>query len=341
MFRFDFPEFVPSRLLPGGHAQTILGSFLPGPGEPNGSILRFVDTTLGDQLALKQNQPASCAAVTHQVILLHGLAGCHRSGYMTRTCHRLLDRGFGVYRMDARGAGAGLELARYHHHAGRSEDLESAVNFVANEHPNSRIILVGFSLGANVLLHYLGATLSRTHQRVDAAIAVAPPIDLSKCSIELKTGLSRGYDAYFARVMLERLKERRRARPDMVDYPLRNAPKTLRQFDAQFTARAGGFSSIEDYYSQASSGQYLSRIHTPTLIFVDEDDPVIPIALFDEVSVGPNTHLIRTRGGGHLGYFAKRNIDPDRHWMSWRIAEAVEQFSRTWVSQPTTESGDE
>ena len=337
MLRFDFPKFVPSRLLPNGHAQTILGSYLPSPDEPGDSILRLVDTTLGDQLALHQNQPKSTATPTHQVILLHGLAGCHRSGYMIRTCGRLLERGFGVYRMDARGAGAGVKLARYHHHAGRSEDLKSVVDYVAKEHPQSPITVVGFSLGANVLLHYLGASCSNVHDRVTSAVAVAPPIDLSGCSVGLKTGLSRGYDAYFARVMLQRLKQRRDARPDMVDYPIQSPPKTLRQFDAQFTAKAGGFASIDDYYEQASSGRYLSDIQTPTLILVDQNDPVVPISLFDEVSIAANTHLIRTQGGGHLGYVARRNIDPDRHWLSWRIAEMVEQFSATEVLQRSTE----
>lgn len=288
-----------------------------------------MDTTLGDRLALQENQPAAQKEPTHQVILLHGLAGCHRSGYMIRTCHRLLERGLGVYRLDARGAGAGVELARYHHHAGRSEDLMAAVEYVAKTHPKSRIMLVGFSLGANVLLHYLGNDYSKVHERVAAAIAVAPPIDLARCSSELKTGLARGYDAYFARVMLERLKQRRRARPDMVDCPILKPPKTLRQFDAQFTAPAGGFADIDDYYNRASAGQYLNGINKPTLILIDEDDPVIPVSLFKKISLAPDTRLVRTRGGGHLGYIARRNIDPDRHWLSWRIAEAADQFIKT------------
>ena len=326
MIRFDLPAFNPSRLLPNPHAQTILGSYFPGPAEPKGTRFYSIDTTMGDQLALQENQPRNTEANPRQTILLHGLAGCHKSGYMLRTCNRLLDNGYGVFRMDARGSGAGLKLARYHHHAGRSEDLEETIKYVANRYPRVPITLVGFSLGANVLLHYLGLRAGEVHPQVDSAVAVAPPVDLARCSQELESGLSRGYDLYFARVMLARLRQRREARPDMVDFPIKRKPKTLKQFDSQFTAIAGGFQNIDDYYEQASARQYLAKIKVPTLLMVDEHDPVIPISIFSDLDMSSAIQIIRTSGGGHLGYIARRKIDPDRFWLPWRIAEIVQQF---------------
>ena len=281
---------------------------------------------MGDQLALQENQPRSNDSNPRQTILLHGLAGCHSSGYMLRTCNRLLDNGCGVFRMDARGSGAGLKLARYHHHAGRSEDLHATVKYVASRHPYSPITLIGFSLGANVLLHHLGLNAGEIHPQVDSAVAVAPPVNLALCSQELGSGLSRGYDRYFARVMLARLRKRRAARPDMVDFRIRRKPKTLKQFDTQFTALAGGFKDIDDYYQQASAGQYLTNIKVPTVLMVDEHDPVIPVSIFSDSDMSPAIQTFRTKGGGHLGYIARRKIDPDRFWLSWRIADIVQRF---------------
>ena len=322
----DFPEFVPSRLVRGGNLQTVGGSFLPPPREPQDTMLHRVLTTCDDWLALHSNQPSKNPSSTRQVVLLHGLAGSHASSYMIRATVRLLEAGFGVWRMDSRGSGAGISWARYHHHAGRAEDLNAAIQHVQHKQPDCPVTVIGFSLGANVVLNWLGGAFAEASPAVDSAIAVAPPIDLEQCSQNLRSGISRGYDLYFARQLVARLKRRRLARPDMVDFPLRQIPETLQQFDIQFTVPAGGFQDIDDYYQSSSSCQRLSAVTIPTLLLVDGSDPVIPIHMFEQARLSSAIHLLKTGGGGHLGYLARRGIDPDCHWLSWRIADAVRRF---------------
>src|SRR5439155_22369503 len=121
----------------------------------------------GDAIPLHHDAPASvlpdprsptpdsrppCAAV----ILIHGLGGSHQSGYMVRCSAKLRARGVRVFRMDLRGCGAGLGLARHPLHAGRSEDAEAVLDYVHQQYPNSLIHIIGFSMGANIAIKLAG-----------------------------------------------------------------------------------------------------------------------------------------------------------------------------------------
>lgn len=354
MLNFELPTFFPHRLIRGGNPQTIAGALLRGLPEPAGTTMDVVETTQGDSLALFSNQPgdyrrldtsADQAGATdkpvpdrdgRQVLLLHGLAGCHGSSYSVRAAHGLLQAGHGVFRMDARGAGSGAKLARYHHHAGRIEDVQATVRHMTTCNPEMRITVVGFSLGANVLLKWLGSDEQQIPTNVDSAIAIAPPADLGKCAASLMTGFSRFYDGYFARLMIRRLRERRLLRPDMIDFPIQKKPEKLSQLDEALTVPAGGFASLTDYYDRCSSKDDISKIRIPTMIIVDELDPVIPIEMFSDIDSSPSVTVRRTRGGGHLGYIAGQNVagqnaDPDRYWLGWRIVDIVNRIEAQCV----------
>ncbi len=334
MFSFEVPEFestfrwLKNLRLSGANLQTIAAAIGGDSCDSGTTIQHLVPTTLDDRLVLHHDAPGKPS--DRHVLMLHGLAGCHGSTYMARNARRLSEAGYHAWRLDARGSGAGVALARYHHHAGRSEDLQAAIDFIATNHPAMRLTVVGFSLGANIVLHWAGQT-AKPNCSVDSLVAVAPPIDLAACSAGLQRGVSRAYDVYFARVVMQRLKERRMARPDMIDFRLPNRPDSLAQFDRTFTAPAGGFASLQDYYEQASSAPGLASITLPTLVLADRLDPVIPIRIFQETTIPSNVRLVVTQGAGHLGYWAKRpaGADLDRHWMDWRIlqvVQAAEQF---------------
>jgi hypothetical protein len=97
--------------------------------------------------------------------------------------------------------------------------------------------------------------------------------------------------------------------------------RRLVDLDEQFTAPVSGFASATDYYLQASGGPYIERIETPTMIFAAVDDPIVPIAPFIDLPLGDFASLVITESGGHLGYVARRGIDPDRRWLDWRILD--------------------
>src|SRR6185369_10360703 len=156
----DLPPFRPHPFIRGGHLQTIAGAYLPH-GLKFGAKTHQVSLADGDCLALHEDDLGDSLSPEHPtpsptVILLHGLAGSHQSGYMLRASAKLRAQGISVFRLDLRGCGAGISLARHPLHAGRSEDAAAALDYVHRLCPNAPIHLIGFSMGANIILKLAG-----------------------------------------------------------------------------------------------------------------------------------------------------------------------------------------
>src|SRR5262245_51341124 len=200
----ELPAFRPHPLVRGGHLQTIVGSYLPS-GVAVGGKVHHVPLTDGDSIALHEDDGAANGSPEisrHVAILLHGLCGCHQSGYMLRASARLRARGVRVFRMDLRGCGAGMALARHPLHAGRSEDACAALEYVSRLHPGAAIHLVGYSMGANIALKLAGELGSDAPRHLVSVMAVSPPIDLVQCTRRIQRGMSRLYDRRFVRQLV-------------------------------------------------------------------------------------------------------------------------------------------
>jgi len=318
-----FPEFQPHPLVRGGHAQTLLAYVLPGRRFPYRAQQRRVDLDDGDAIMLHDDEPSGWHPGDRTALLIHGLAGCHGSGYMIRIAGKLNEAGVRVFRMDQRGCGAGAGLARLPYHAGRSEDPRAALEFISELCPGSGVSLVGFSIGGNIALKLLGENLDRLPHNLTDAIAVNPCIDLAQCARRLARLDARPYDRYFAKLLVRRV--------DLYDPPdstIGSAgrtprPRCLRDFDSVYTAPLGGFRSVDDYYARSSAAQFIPNICLPTRILTARDDPIVPVCLFENLPLPPAVRLCVAESGGHLGYFARRGIDPDRRWMDWRIVDWV------------------
>jgi len=316
---FDLPPFRPHPLVRGGHLQTIAGCYWPTPSGERGTEHR-VPLPDGDAIALHDDGPDDAQAVA---LLLHGLGGCGRSSYMLRCSAQLRARGVRVFRMDLRGCGAGLAHARQPLHGGRSEDAAAAFGYVSEQCPGVPVHLVGFSMGANIVLKLVGELGEGAPARLASVMAISPPIDLVACSRNMQQGWNWAYDRRFVRSLLRHVGERTRTVPDALTRPLDPRPKKLLEFDSQFTAPLSGFADVHDYYIRASSGPLLTHITVPTLIIAAASDPIVPIKPFEGASYSPTTQLVVTSCGGHLGFVASGGIDPDRRWLDWRVVDWV------------------
>jgi predicted alpha/beta-fold hydrolase len=257
------------------------------------------------------------------VILVHGLAGCNQSGYMLRCSAKLCSGGLRVFRMDLRGCGAGLALARHPLHAGRSEDAGAVLEYVHALAPAARIHLIGFSMGANIVLKLAGELGASAPQHLASLMAICPPIDLALCTQSIQRGLNRLYDRRFANALVGQIGARNVLVPSAFTRPLTPRPFRLMDFDRLFTAPLGGFADVHDYYARASSGPVLSRIAVPTLIIAAASDPIVPVATLERASYSATTHLHVAPCGGHMGFVAGPGTDPDRRWMDWRVVDWV------------------
>lgn len=321
--------FVPHPLLRGGHVQTLAGAYL-WRRSPDAATQHRIELSDGDQLVVHDNRPDAWRTGDRVVLLLHGLAGCHESGYMSRIASKLCQRGFRVFRLDQRGCGAGAKLATQTFHAGRSDDVVQTLLQLKDLCGPCPVTVVGFSLGAAILLKMLVEQEDEPVGGLDSAIAVAPPIDLMRCSQNIGTGWNRIYDLSFVRSLMRYVRNRDVGDPAFELFRQGLRPRTLYEFDAMFTAPLGGFVDVMDYYTRCSTYQKLSQVAIPTRLLTAADDPLVPIETFGKTELPPAIQLIVTEDGGHLGYVGSRDssADTDWHWMDWRIVDWVIEFDR-------------
>ena len=291
--------FRPLPLLGNAHVQTVLGNLLSWTRDRHAATLRTVALPDGDALALHDACPPDWQPRHGIAVLVHGLAGRHDSGYMRRIANRLTAAGMRVLRVDLRGAGAGMKLARRFYNAACSHDIRVVLAALHAEHPTAPLLLLGFSLGGNIVLKLAGEAADAPVPGLAAVAAVAPPIDLERCS-EMIARLPF-YDRFYVRQLIAQVQAHARHFPDIAatTFPRR---ATLRDFDEVYTAPRWGYAGALDYYRRASAMALVSRIAVPCLILTARDDPFIALQPFLEAAPPPEVTIEVAAHGGHLGF---------------------------------------
>jgi len=286
-----------------------------------------------DFVVLHDDRPASWLPGGPTVLFLHGLLGCHLSPYVARCARKLSHRGFRTFRLDYRGCGAGIDVAKRPYHAGLSGDVAAALAEIHRLCPASPIGLVGYSMGGNLALKTLGEFAGDLPDVPMRAVAVNPAIDLAACCFQLRKPLQRMYDRFFAIGLSSRVMSRPDLFGEYAERFARRRPRRIVEFDRQFTVPVWGFRSAKEYYRQASAIAYIDHIRIPTLILHSRDDPLIPSQIFETLSGSGPVRVHLTDHGGHLGYFGRKGYDADRWWVDWRIIENLSELVS--VTSPT------
>jgi len=252
------------------------------------------------------------------VLILHGLEGSSRSAYARGLLQAVRRRGWRGAVMHFRGCSGEPNRLERSYHSGETGDLEHVVTTLRAREPATALAAVGFSLGGNVLLKWLGERGAGTPLR--AAVAVSVPFVLALCAERLESGFSRFYQWWLIRSLRRRLYRKFAAHP-APPFPLGQMPRwrTFRVFDDRVTAPLHGFRDADDYYRRASSRPFLPAIRVPTLIVQARDDPFVhPQALPHPGELSPTTRLELSERGGHVGFVAGGAGRP-RYWLEARI----------------------
>lgn len=232
-------------------------------------------------------------------LLVHGLTGCHDSGYMVATARHLTGLGHPVLRLNLRGAGPSATTCRERYHAGRGQDIADAVRALPEDLTRDGVVLAGYSLGANILLNFLADHAAGLPVR--AAATVSAPIDLAASSRRIEALRNRVYQRY----LLNRMRRDWAgvALSASERTALRDA-RTIYQFDDGIVAPFNGFGTAERYYAECSGLRVLGRIGIPTLLIHAADDPWIPVAAYRSFDWARNENLtpLIAAGGGHVGF---------------------------------------
>lgn len=246
---------------------------------------------------------------TKLIILLHGLEGHGQRPYVTGAAKLLNDNGVDAVCVNFRGCSGEDNLKYYSYHSGATADLEEIINHAVTVKKYSEIYLKGISLGANIILKYLGERES-IPKEIKAAIAVSAPCYLNGSAKELHTFKNILFHNRFKKHLVNKLKIKQKNFANVLSVEEIDSIKTLYDFDNVYTSKAHGFKDALDYYEQCSSLQFLSNIKTPTLIINALNDSFLSPECYPvkEAKQNPNLFLEMPTHGGHVGFIDKKNI---------------------------------
>lgn len=337
--RFQPRPYRPARWLPGAHPQTIAGRYIRPPHGVHYARER-VETPDGDFLDLDFATVAGAPPLDGDAplcLVVHGLEGSAQSSYVLETCRVLAEHGIRAAAMNFRScSGEPNRTARFYH-AGETGDFAFLLELLAARQPRAPLLGIAFSLGANMMLKYLGERGGDS--RIRAAAAISIPFDLGRGADKLAASfMGRVYTRHFVRRLVGKYREKRAAGIDLAHVPLDErralASSSFRDFDDAVTARLHGFRDADDYYTTSSCARFLHGIRVPTLLVHALDDPFVDERAIphEVIAANPALHTAFTPHGGHVGFIA----GPPWRPRFWAEREAA-RFLAAHASAPVRE----
>lgn len=316
-------SFQPPLWLRNGHLMTLVPRYLPRDTSLTGlpqESRRFTTERDTQLLGECHWQPDRKAAPT--AIVVHGLEGSSESAYMRGIAAKAYRLGFNVIRMNQRTCGGTEHLTPTLYNSGLSGDYRAIVRELAQQDGLTRIWLVGYSMGGNLVLKAAGE-LGRREPALAGVAAVCPNINPTLCARALEEPRNWIYHRHFVVGLKSRLRRKAALFPGKWDLSLLDKVSTISEFDDRYTARDGGYQDGADYYDRAGARHVLDTLAVPTLIITAQDDPFIPYSMFTLPSIQrhPLIRLVAPRYGGHCGFFHWSRNAEDSYWAENRIVE--------------------
>ncbi len=258
-------------------------------------------------------------------LLCHGLEGNAHRSYMLGMAQALGIRGWNVVGYNYRGCSGETNHQLHSYHSGATADLQEVLlHLNSQQHPVTA--LVGFSLGGNLILKYLGENPGSVLPTIGAAVAISAPVDLAETTRQLERRRNCLYNRRFLRKLKDKIRDKGEMFPDKINHSRLREIKTLRDFDHAYTAPFNGFQSAEDYYRKCSANQFLSEIRVPSLLISALDDPFLGPNSYPNLAAGSSDffHLETPKNGGHVGFFLRGG----EYWSEKRATEFIREHTQ-------------
>ncbi len=314
-------SFKPAWWLPGPHLQTLWSALCRQPIKSLSLRRERFELPDGDFVDLDWvgagNGPV--------VLILHGLEGSIASPYAQGMLHAIQQQGWRGVFMHFRGCSEEPNRLPRMYHSGETKDVANVIQGIKEREPHIKLAAVGFSMGGNVLLKWLGETGQQNP--LTAAIAVSVPFELHKASERLQRGFSRIYHLHLLKCLQKKaaMKFQLHSMPRVLSKI--NSLRTIHDFDDKVTAPLHGFIDAKDYYTQCSSRQYLKKIRVPTLLLQAKDDPFMTADIIPEQrELSERITLEVTEKGGHVGFVTGSFPWNARYWVEERAPAFFHQY---------------
>lgn len=322
-----------------GHAQTILAEMLPHP------VLKIKGERV--RLKLPDGDELACRFINNDsgtiVVLVHGLAGDIKSSYMQRMARELQKDGHSIFLMNHRNCGEGKGFSKKVYHCGRSEDIAFVIYQLRQRYPGKRIVAMGFSMSANILLlamsyvfpdygifdeaSYLEKRNEKQLSLPDLAITVNPPVHLQSTATLFSEGWNKPFSIYFVSYLSHLI--RHLDSEGIISSPKRMSwVMPINEFDNRFIAPNSGFANGEEYYQKCSSFFYMKQVNKPTLAITAKDDPFIDYRKLVDAEKSSSVQVHVEDFGGHLGYVHREKTPLQSYrWMDYALMETLRLMS--------------
>jgi hypothetical protein len=315
-------EFRPAWWLRGSHRQTVWRRLFDGAPLPSYHRERF-ETSDGDFVDLDWLDSESRSGERPLVIVLHGLEGSSLSPYVPGLLREAARRGWDGVAMNFRSCSGELNRLPRFYHSGETGDLNEVVSSLIARWPGRPIGMVGYSLGGNVLLKWLGERGEKSPDALRAAVAVSVPFDLGAAAHRIDHGIHRIYGQVFLRTLKQKALMKLRRFPDILDPKEVVQSRSFAEFDNCVTAPLHGFANAQDYWTRASATPWLEEIRKPTLMLSAYDDPFLPARCLPHDAAARSRWLTAefTPYGGHVGFVEGRWPGAVSYWVDRRVMD--------------------
>lgn len=293
-------SYRPPWWMPGGHVQTIVPALWRKVPRVTREKERL-ELADGDFLDLEWRREGR----ERLVVLCHGLEADAGASYIQGMAGALSRRGWDVLAWNYRGCSGEMNRLPKFYHSGATEDLRAVVEHAQANHPATVVDLVGFSLGGNLVLKYLGEMGGEVPERIGRAVAFSVPCDLACSSLALDRAFNRRvYMKRFIESLGDKVRAKHALFPEALDPGGLEGVRNFRGFDDRYTAPLHGFRDAEDYWERSSSRRFLSGIKVPALLVNAANDPFLGPGCYprEEAEESRWFHLEVTGGGGHVGF---------------------------------------
>jgi len=323
--RIQTSSFRPAWWLKNRHAQTIYPSApwartAPVALRSDALDLPDGDTTVVDWLVEAPDNPDDLPLL----VILHGLESSAEASYAQMMLAAARDNGWNACVLHFRDCGDYRNRLPRRYHAGETNDIRYFLEKLITDGQRGPVCAVGYSLGGNVLLKYLGENGATTP--LLAAAAVSVPLDLGISAEALNVGFSKFYQRHLLKRMKNSISRKFDQYTAAFDWHNSMAAKTFAEFDDLVTAPLHGFDGKDDYYGSCSSAAFLQHIERPTLIVNSTDDPFMtPEVIPDEDLISDCVTLELSSAGGHVGFVEGGTPWRPKYYLPRRILGFLQQ----------------
>lgn len=299
----DPPSYHPPFWLRNGHVQSIYATISAPRATPNYHRQRIA-TEDEDFLDLDWSFHSDSKRSQNLVILSHGLEGHSRRNYITGMVQTLNRIGFDTLAWNYRGCSGTPNLKLRMYHNGTIDDLHLVVQHALAIERYKKVILVGFSMGGNLSLLYLGQMAEQISDKVAGAITFSVPCDLADASRQISRAQNQLYMQRFLKGLHKKINAKKGQYPKELNDRGYWKINNFKQFDDRYTAPIHGFKDAEDYWTRCSCLDWLKQINRPTLLVNSLDDPFLGKRCYPAAVAAQSNHLqlITPKYGGHVGF---------------------------------------